>query len=35
MSRPWMRSVDKDEFEKRDAYQELSDSIGDEGIKLL
>ena len=35
MSRPWMRSVDKDEAEKRDAYQEMSEVIGDEGIKLL
>ena len=35
MSRPWVRSIDKDEFEKRDAYQEASDVIGDEGIKLL
>ena len=35
MSRPWTRSVDKDEAEKRDAYQEMSEVIGDEGIKLL
>ena len=35
MSRPWLRSVDKDEFEKRDAYQEMSEEIPLDNFKLL